>query len=287
MSVIIPFIQNCLYFPFSAKINKGLFFPVLKKQYTRAYPHGEHGFSKSIPTIFSDSPWGLLTLMAKLHLSHWKMNYFEFELILRWCCRYPWNGSIVFCRVVSNHYSCDVEIMQLHNYQTNTITSRHWSGKLESLLRYFFKLPYIYKRVHARARPHSHTHTPWSTVTPVNPTGPQIVKEFPAYYGAWRFIPHSQGPATCPYPVPDPFHAPTPSRFLKILFNFILPSTPSSSNWPLYLMFSTKTPSATLVSSIRATCLAHLILLDWCVCVCVCMYMYTHTHTHTQGMNKN
>jgi len=55
--------------------------------------------------------------------SHWKTNYFEFLWVILWCCcRYPWNGSIVFCRVVSNHCGCDDEILQLPNYQSYTIT---------------------------------------------------------------------------------------------------------------------------------------------------------------------
>ena len=55
MFVIIPFIQSFFFFPFSAKISNVLS-PVLKTQYTHACPLGEYGFSKSRPTIFSDSP---------------------------------------------------------------------------------------------------------------------------------------------------------------------------------------------------------------------------------------
>jgi len=47
-------------------------------------------------------------------------------------------------------------------------------------------------------------------------------------------LPHSQVPATCPYPEPVRF---SPSQFLKIHLNIILPSTPGSS-----LMFPHQNP---------------------------------------------
>ena len=42
--------------------------------------------------------------------------------------------------------------------------------------------------------------TPWSRVLLEKPTGSQLVKKFPEFHGTRRFIPHSQDPATCPYP---------------------------------------------------------------------------------------
>ena len=72
----------------------------------------------------------------------------------------------------------------------------------------------------------------------------------------------------CPSPVPilsqlDPGPTPT-SYFLKIRLNIIIPSTPGFSKWSLSLRFSHQMPCIRLsLRPIRATCPAHLILLDF------------------------
>ena len=71
----------------------------------------------------------------------------------------------------------------------------------------------------------------------------------------------------CPLPVCIlsqlyPVHTST-SHFLRIHFNIILPSTPASPNWSLSFMFSNQNPVKPLLSPIRTTCPAHLILLDF------------------------
>ena len=63
----------------------------------------------------------------------------------------------------------------------------------------------------------------------------------------------------------QPVHT-TPSHFLKIHLNIILPSKSWSPQLLFPSGFPTKTLCTTLPSSIRATCPAHLILLDFITC---------------------
>ena len=101
-------------------------------------------------------------------------------------------------------------------------------------------------------------------VLPEQLTGLQLVKKFPAFHGTPRFITALKSvchlslswaspiQSTCPHP--------TSWRSIQILFTHLrldLPSGLFSSGFP------TKTLYTPLSSPIRATCPAHLILLDF------------------------
>jgi hypothetical protein len=75
--------------------------------------------------------------------------------------------------------------------------------------------------------------------------------------------PNSQATATCPYPEPVQSSPHTHFHFLKINPYIINPSTPGSPQRSLSLMFPHQNHIHTSPLPIRATCHAHLILLDF------------------------
>ena len=73
-----------------------------------------------------------------------------------------------------------------------------------------------------------------------------------------------QEPSTFPYHEPvQSSPCPLQSHFLKLPSNIIFPSTPGSSTLSLYFRFSHHNPVCTSFLPLRATCPAHLILLNF------------------------
>ena len=105
--------------------------------------------------------------------------------------------------------------------------------------------------------------TPWCRVLLQKLTGLQLVKKFPAFYGTRRFIAALTSvrhlSLSWTSPIQSTYPHPTSWRSILILSTHLrlgLPSGLFPSGFP------TKTLYAPLSSPIRATCLAHLILLD-------------------------
>jgi len=91
--------------------------------------------------------------------------------------------------------------------------------------------------------------TPCSTVLPKKLTASLLLKKFPAFYGTGRFITaFTNAPIICAYP--ESQHP--PSHFLRINFNIIHPSTPTSSQWFLSLRTAHRNP--VYISPLPHTC---------------------------------
>ena len=106
--------------------------------------------------------------------------------------------------------------------------------------------------------------TQWSRILLEKVTGLQLVKKFFRIF--WNpkvhYCIHKRPPPVSILNQIDQFHTLT-SHFLKIHLNIILPSTRGSPTWSLSFRLLTKPLYTSLFSTIRATCLVHLILLDF------------------------
>jgi len=120
------------------------------------------------------------------------------------------------------HTNCTLLIpcvfLQLIHQETNTLITTRFilTNLLTYLLTYLLYLP-------------TYLLIPWSRTLLEKLTGFQLVKKFPHFMESEGSLPHSQEPATCPYPEPAR-SSPYPTYyFLKNHLNIILPSTPQVS----------------------------------------------------------
>jgi hypothetical protein len=104
--------------------------------------------------------------------------------------------------------------------------------------------------------------TKWSRILLEKLTGSQLVKKFPTFYETRKFITIFTS-ARQPFPILSQrylLHA-SPSHFLKIYFNIILPSKPKYSKWLLSIRYPHQNRVRTASFPIGATHSAHYILL--------------------------
>jgi hypothetical protein len=105
--------------------------------------------------------------------------------------------------------------------------------------------------------------TPWSRVFLKKLSGFQLVKEFPPFYGTRRFTTAFTRVCHLTLSWARSIQSISPTfHFLKFHFSITLPSTHGYSKWSLSLKLPHQNPACTSPYSIRATCPAHLILLD-------------------------
>jgi len=134
-------------------------------------------------------------------------------------------------------------IFQIHQSIPKFVSSHHLPSSMASTT--YTKKPLKPKiQIYKKFKIHFLL-TPYSRALPEKPTGPHLVRTFPAVYGTQKFITAIQVPATSPYPKSNQSSPCSPSHVLKIRFNIILPSTSRSSERSTSLRYPHQNPVCT------------------------------------------
>ena len=123
------------------------------------------------------------------------------------------------------------------------------------LLTYLLTYSLTHSLTHSLTYLRTYLLTPWSRALLEKLTGFQLVKKFPAFYGARKFITSFTSTRQLSQSWGSSIQSITPPYFLKINLNVILPSMPWSPKWSLFLRFPHRNPVCTspVLSPIRAT----------------------------------